>query len=57
MSIYLFIYLSLSPFLTGQVRKVDDKDNSAFKHDRFLMFLQVFKTYTATIMFYIFDTV
>ena len=32
------------------MRKVDDKENSVFKHDRFLMSFQVFRSYTATIM-------
>ena len=29
-----------------QLRKVDDNENSVFKHDRFLMSFQVFKSYT-----------
>ena len=40
-----------------RVRKVDDKENSVFKHDWFPKSCQVFKSYTATIMFYIFDVV
>ena len=36
---------------------IDDNENSVFKHDRFLTSFQVFKSYIATIMFYIFDVV
>ena len=32
-------------------------EKSVFKHDQFLMFFQVFKLYSATIIFYIFDFV
>ena len=32
------------------MRKVDDNGNSVFKHDRFLMSFQVFKSYIATII-------
>ena len=40
-----------------QVRKVDDNENSVFKHHRFLMSFQVFKSYNNKNMFYIFDVV
>ena len=32
------------------MRKVDDNENSVFKHDQFLMSFQVFKSYMATIL-------
>ena len=35
---YIYIYMYL------QVRIVDDNENSVFKHDRFLMSFQVFKS-------------
>ena len=37
--------------------KVNDNKNSVFKHDRFLMSFQVFKSYIATFMFYILEVV
>ena len=34
-----FLYLILKKILQGNImRKVDDNENSVFKHDRFLMF-------------------
>ena len=66
--IYIYIYVKVNYqiikyaqtefYVQEQVRKVDDNENSVFKHDRFLMSFQVFKSYTATIMSYIlFDVV
>ena len=44
-------------YVQEQVRKVDGNENSVFKQDWFVMSFQVFKSYMATIMFYIFDVV
>ena len=38
------------------MRKVDDVENSVFKQGQFPMSFQAFKSYIATIMFYIFKT-
>ena len=37
------------------MRKIDDKEDSLFKHDWFLMFFQVFKSCSDIIMFFIFE--
>ena len=37
------------------MRKVDNKENSVFKYDRFLMSFQMCKSQTVAIIFYIFD--
>ena len=55
--IYMYVYIYIYIYMYLQVRIVDDNENSVFKHDRFLMSFQVFKSYIATIMFYIFDVV
>ena len=55
--IYIYIYMYIYIYISEQVRIVDDNEISVFKHERFLMPFQLFKSDIATIMFYIIDVV
>ena len=57
MYIYVYIYIYIYMYIYEQVRIVDDNEKSVFKHDRFLMSFQVFRSYIATIMFYLSEVV
>ena len=37
---------------TSEKKNVDDNEKSVFKHDQFLMYFLVFKSYIAIITFY-----
>ena len=44
------MYAQTEFYVQEQVRRVDDNENSVFKHDRFLVSFQVFKSCIATII-------